>query len=407
MLTLYTDIWALTHDFIRPNFELVRDADTFFNRKVKAGEIGIKDSIRFVKLLSSERKQPTRTIDMLKLSTSCKTLILADKYPDIILSNQNISEEASQYLLSLFADSNRTFLYAPRKQTLLFSLIIGQMGCSDIPFPILDFDEEIHATVVRGAEKKVCNTYGEIVEALDDLRAPTGRTSYSIFNKEKDVMGEDGVRISKCDKPGDLYCEKEGCPYRLHRLRRGFILGGQFICKAYYDGFLNSLIEVASPFGLEPTDRQYEEIYEYGLKWGLIEIECDNPSELQYSDVLTKALGESDIDNEVAVYYETEEGQPQIVGLFLCMKSEPERIEDGINIGGEMFMFKESDGMTLDTVGEEEDGDWQYEDEEEYGLDPLDSEDEESEEIESEYLEDEDKAFKVETLDDCDDEEGI
>lgn len=405
MLTLYTDIWALTHDFIRPNFELVRDADTFFNQKVKAGEIRIKDSERFVELLSCESKQPTRTIDMLKLSTSCKTLILADKYPDIILSNQNISEEASQYLLSLFADSNRTFLYAPRKQTLLFSLMIGKMGCSDIPFPILDFDEEIHATVVRDAEKKVCNTYGEIVEVLDDLRAPTGRTSYPIFNNEEEFMGEDGIRISKCDKPLELYCEKEGCPYRLHRFRRGFILGAQFICRAFYDDFLDSLIEVASPFGLEPTDSQYDEMYEYGLKWGLIETECDDPSELQYSDVLIKAFRKSDIDNEMAVYYETEEGQPQIVGMFLCMKSE--QIEDGINIGGEMIMFKDSDGMGFDTLSDEEDGDWQYKDEEEYGLDPLDSEDEESEELEPEYLEDEGKAFKVETIDDCDDEDGI
>lgn len=385
MLTLYTDLDSLYSDFVRPNIFLVRDADSFFNQRVKSGEIKISDCERFVEMLSSERGELRKMSDMLKLSTSCKTLILADKYPDIVLSNQNISAEASDHLLNLFSDRNQAFLFYPNRQNVKFSLLVGNMGCKDAPTGIVDFDDEITATVVSGYQKKVCNNYSEIFRTLYEFAGPEENLfpRHMGSKKEENIeLGEGGIKLCKVTKRmGNRTCERETCPYRIQPIVNGFIFGGQFICRSIYDSDLNKVLELASPFGVKPTDEQIDKIFDYAYETGLISFDgADEEDEICYSDAIIQSLAlNNQAEHEIAGYFITEDGTPQLEGVFLPNKEKKKIIEEDFTFG---FGLEDEEEVEPEEYEEEYEGD----------------EEEETEEGEAE--EEEDDFFLVEELED-------
>ena len=112
MLTLYTSKLALLNDQQRPNIHLIQDANAYFNQKVRKGEIGIEDCRPVQQILCSDDMGRLKDMnDMLKLSTSCKTLILARKYPDMVYTTSGLTKEAATLIFLLFCEGDQSFIY--------------------------------------------------------------------------------------------------------------------------------------------------------------------------------------------------------------------------------------------------------------------------------------------------------
>jgi hypothetical protein len=401
MLTLYTSKDALIKDYQRPNLQLVSDADSYFDQLVQTGAIGIKDCQFMYNFLTPCTDELTCIMDLLSLNTSCKTLILASKYPDLILTTGNISREAALYMLTLFGNSDRAIVYYVYDKAKESDGLI----CDVEPQTIIEEDDCIEAVVISEETRVPCHTYGEILKALYYARAsvPTSCIGMwdDIFTGSLDIdqTMDDEIKQRGFDTDYDFIrqtslgaravpdhaCNRASCEERINVFSDCYVVGGQFICCLTYTDDMERVLTIHAPFCTEPTDEQMTIINQYAEKLGYVrEVEEDErpDDEVQLSYPIVKCLQQDFKETHTINYYINECGKPQILNVY-CRSEESTQNESALRWENLMkAMVAQSKPMTEEDYWK--DPNWQHdlnweddeeseesEGNEEDGFDPL------------------------------------
>ncbi len=365
-MILYTSKVALLRDVSRPNYQFVSDADSYFNQLVEQGTITEKDCTFIQKILLSEKSQTENKEDILTLSTSAKTLILAKKFPEIILSNANITKEASLYLLVLFGESERAFVYVLPTYYEPQNGGIGGSQYEDLHQNIISDDTTLKVIVISEHGRTECTTYKDAIKAVAywtgkmiwdmtenyrwdgkfilDENADLEESGHFLRKLEFDPLSFDWSysllyhrnyeilfrRESFVPNPG---CAIAGCALRVDRYEDCFVLGGQFIVSNSYANDMSSGITIHAPFGNEPVQEQLDAIERFAQKSGFLAPYSGKALSEGISNVLLDNINEDFKKNHVIHFIIDENGEPQIIDVYHC--SADEGYHEDINYGKE------------------------------------------------------------------------
>ena len=337
MLTLYTSKLALLNDQQRPNIHLIQDANAYFNQKVRKGEIGIEDCRPVQQILCSDDMGRLKDMnDMLKLSTSCKTLILARKYPDMVYTTSGLTKEAATLIFLLFCEGDQSFIYYLPERV---ELPVGKDGAwhEENEQTFIGPSDEIEAEIISEETRTVVAHYGEIMDELNYWANRAGQgdtiTSWkwndSLFDEEEpeDSEREPGSFSSNYYLRENLQRAKEGwptcscnrtsCIYHVELFPDCFVVGGKYIISKEVDREGRPHIQVHSPFGTEPSAEQYETIFDYAEDMGYLDSEPDEEEAPAHeiSQDLYRRINQDFRETHLIDYYVDLYGTPQIYGI--------------------------------------------------------------------------------------------
>ena len=351
MLTVYTDITALVNDYKHPNFELVRDADSYFNQLVRDRKIRIGICREVQRWLTAEKLVLRNWKDMLKLSTSCKTLVLAKQYPDLIVTTGNITTEAMLTWFVMFDKSDRAILLYPPDSD-------AELRIKSItPQTIINEYDKIDIEVVTESGREVCDNFRDVQEIVEDnwscphLENRAVGIGTGFVNKSRKIFSADSLPVEHCDtskfdwnynmtetycrRLDGCKCERALCETKVELFQDCFTVGGQYIITNTFDEDLKPVVTVHTPFGNEdPTEEQLDIAFDYAEKFGFIdsgdaESEAGKKKiELKYhkaqardwgtaSSTLLNALN-GDFAATHIIYYNVEGGKPYITDVMPC-----------------------------------------------------------------------------------------
>lgn len=337
MLTLYTSKMALLNDQRRPNVHLIQDANAYFNRKVRKGEITKQDCRPIQRMLCSDDMSRLKDKkDMLKLSTSCKTLILAKKYPNMVYTTYALTKEATMSIFLLFCKGDHSFIYYLPEHV---ELPIGKDGAwhEENEQMFIGPKDEIEAEIISEETRTVVAYYGEIMDELNYWanRADHGDTVTS-WKWNGGLFDEEGDRNSKRE-PGSCTrayylreniqkakegwptcnCNRTSCIYHVELFQDCFVVGGQYIVNKVVTRDGRAKIQIHSPFGTEPSEVQYETIYDYAEQMGYLDNDLDEEGAPvhEISQDLYMRINQNFQDTHLIDYYVDLYGTPQIYGV--------------------------------------------------------------------------------------------